>query len=623
LRAADKHEVHPPDVGASPMSGRVRGAYYVAVAILAAFAVSLFVRRVGSFYPPVDGWGAALFEISAGGMCILRYTSDSRRSIASSARMFPLFLGAACIAWGVGDVALTIESAGGATPSVPSVADGFYICFFPLCYLSLAVLLRRQMKGTGLTTWLDRAVAALGVASLFAAFVFHPVLKAVGGWSLSSATSMAYPIGDLLLLAVVAGGLAVLPKGGRRVLVVVGIAMMVNFIGDTYALLRPDSSVGYIADALAWPVSLSTLSIAAWIQPSRTDDASMTKIRTRPGGFVLPGLGAAASLVILVCTTFGNVSKGAVGLATATLVVAGIRLAVTVHRAQAENDTRQRATTERHQILLKVLTQVARNAEMLAAASERLTATATQLSAGAAESSSQADVVATATRLISASTQTVATGTDEMTASIAEIARNAANAATAGIEAMQVTQQTNVTIGRLATSSAEIGKVINVITTIAQQTNLLALNATIEAARAGDAGRGFAVVASEVKELATETARATGEISSMIAAIQGDTAKSVDAIGRISETIANINNIQTIIASAVEEQSATTGQVTRTVSEVSQGAEQISHHISVAAQTARDTAGGANDALAAASELAAMALTMRNLVAEFSDLTLA
>lgn len=615
------------DVTSSPVSSRVRGAFYVAIAMLAAFAVSLVVRRVGSFYPPVDGWGAALFEIAAGVMCILRYADLSRRSILSSTRMFPLVLGFACIAWGLGDIALTAESAGGAEPPVPSVADGFYICFFPLCYIGIAMLLRGQTKGGALTSWLDRAIAGLGATSLFAAFVFHPVLKAIGGWSLSSATSMAYPIGDLLLLAVVAGGLAEVPRGRRRVLVIIGLAMVVNFIGDTYDLLQPDSKAGYVSDAMAWPTSLLVLAIATWVWRSGTRDATPSPASTtgaavvRSGGFVLPGMGAAASLVILVCTTFGSMNKDAVGLATATLVITGIRLTLTVRRALLENDERQQATNERHEILLKVLTEVARNAETLAAASERLTVTATQLSAGAAESSSQADLVATASRLISASTHTVATGTDDMTASIAEIARNAASAASAGVEAMRATEQTNLTIARLAESSTAIGKVINVITTIAQQTNLLALNATIEAARAGESGRGFAVVASEVKELATETAKATGEISSMIQAIQSDTKLSVEAIGRISQTIANINDIQTTIASAVEQQSSTTGQVTRTVSEVSDGAEQISRHISVAAKTARDTAGGATDALAAASELAATALAMRNLVAEFGDLT--
>ena len=156
---------------------------------------------------------------------------------------------------------------------------------------------------------------------------------------------------------------------------------------------------------------------------------------------MLPGLGAVASLAILVCDSIGNVGNDAVGLATATLIVAGVRLTLTVRKAQTVNDERQQAMTDRQAVLLKVLNEVARNAEMLTAASERLTTTATRLSSGADQASSQADVVANASRLIGASTQSVAAGAEQMTASIAEIARNAADAAMAGAEAMRETEQ--------------------------------------------------------------------------------------------------------------------------------------------------------------------------------------
>jgi methyl-accepting chemotaxis protein len=176
-----------------------------------------------------------------------------------------------------------------------------------------------------------------------------------------------------------------------------------------------------------------------------------------------------------------------------------------------------------------------------------------------------------------------------------------------------------VTVAKLGESSAAIGKVSRVITSIAQQTNLLALNATIEAARAGDAGKGFAVVANEVKALARETARATEEISTKIETIQHDTARSVEAIGRIGQTVIRINDIQMTIAAAVEQQLATTKEIARGVSEISQGAGQITENVSATAEMARTSAGGASNTEYAATELARLASELEQLVTDFNE----
>ena len=265
----------------------------------------------------------------------------------------------------------------------------------------------------------------------------------------------------------------------------------------------------------------------------------------------------------------------------------------------------------------RLLATVAQNAQALAAAAEQLTASSHSMSATAEETSAQASVVSAASEQVSRSVDTVAIGTGEMGASISEIAANASQATAVAANAVQVAEATNRTVTKLGVSSAEIGKVIKVITSIAQQTNLLALNATIEAARAGDAGRGFAVVATEVKELAKETARATEEISQKIEAIQEDTGAAVNAIHEISGIIGQIAHIQTTIASAVEEQTATTAEMSRNVQEAAKGTAEIAHNINGVAEASIATSQGAADSLQAASELTRMAAELQSILRQF------
>jgi methyl-accepting chemotaxis protein len=263
------------------------------------------------------------------------------------------------------------------------------------------------------------------------------------------------------------------------------------------------------------------------------------------------------------------------------------------------------------------MTQLAQNASSLGSSSEELSAVSQQMSGNSQETAAQAGVVSAASSQVSASVQTVATGIEEMGASIKEIAKNASEAARVATDAVRVAEATNTTINKLGESSAEIGQVIKVITSIAQQTNLLALNATIEAARAGEAGKGFAVVANEVKELAKETARATEEIGQKIDAIQQDTKGAVDAIGKISEIIGKINDISSTIASAVEEQTATTNEIGRNVSEVAKSSADIAQNITSVAQAAQSTTEGANNTQQAASHLSEMAAQLQSLVSHF------
>jgi len=254
------------------------------------------------------------------------------------------------------------------------------------------------------------------------------------------------------------------------------------------------------------------------------------------------------------------------------------------------------------------------NALSLSAASEESAGLSSQLSSNADETAAQANVVSAAAGQVSGNVELVATAVQEMGASLKEIARLVVQATRVATDAVDAAESTNATVSKLGDSSAEIGKVIQVITSIAEQTNLLALNATIEAARAGEAGKGFAVVANEVKELAKQTARATGEISGRIAAIQTDTSGAVEAIGKFAAIVNQIADIENAIASAVEEQTATTNEISRNVTEAARGSAEIAGSISSVAHAAGSTTDAAARVRQSATRLARMADVLLALV---------
>jgi methyl-accepting chemotaxis protein len=254
---------------------------------------------------------------------------------------------------------------------------------------------------------------------------------------------------------------------------------------------------------------------------------------------------------------------------------------------------------------------------LVASAATELNANAQSLAAGAEQARSQTSIVSAATEQTSANVQTVAASAEEMTSSIGEITRQVGTSASIARTAAERAQGTNQTIQNLAMEADAIGAVVKLIAEIASQTNLLALNATIEAARAGDAGKGFAVVASEVKSLASQTAKATEDISARINSIQLATNNAVTATLEITRTIAEINQIATAIAAAVEEQDAATREIARNVQQAAVGTQEIADNITGVQHTSHETSESASSVLGAAGTLSREAETLRSQVVSF------
>jgi methyl-accepting chemotaxis protein len=257
------------------------------------------------------------------------------------------------------------------------------------------------------------------------------------------------------------------------------------------------------------------------------------------------------------------------------------------------------------------------NAQKLIHSSTNQRQVSRSMVSNATETSAQANAIATAAEEVSVNIQSVAGAAEEMGATIREIAKQAQQAAQVANEAVTIAETGNKAVLRLGENSNIIGNVIKVITSIAEQTNLLALNASIEAARAGEFGKGFAVVASEVKELAKETAKATEDIRTKIEGIQSDTREAVTSNEKTRNIISKIHEIQSTIAGAVEEQAATTREITRNAADAATGSSEIAKNISGLAQAARSTSKGATELETAALGLDAMASDLEKIVKTF------
>ncbi|SUE43170.1 methyl-accepting chemotaxis protein [Roseomonas gilardii] len=296
---------------------------------------------------------------------------------------------------------------------------------------------------------------------------------------------------------------------------------------------------------------------------------------------------------------------------------------VTARRLQEERAAAHRAEQRRAEMLGQVVRgfegQVGEMVGMLSAASTELEATAKGMSATARGTNEQAARVSVAAGDASQGVQTVAAAAEELSASIQEISRQVMQASAVTSRAVEGARRTDETMRALAESSGRIGDVVRLIADIAGQTNLLALNATIEAARAGDAGKGFAVVASEVKNLASQTARATEEIGQQIAQVQAATQGAVGAIEEITRTIGEVSEATVTIAAAVEEQTAATAEIARTVQQTAHSTEVVTVSIGSVSQSAQTTGQSAGEVLTAAGELSQQSERLRQQVLDFVE----
>jgi len=291
-------------------------AYVVAALLALAFVVTLLIRPVGQAWPAVDNWGVDSFEVVVALACL------ARALVPRPGRGVALAMGSGLLCWGLGDLTWTIESLGGATPPTPSAADAFYLLFYPLAYLAIMLIIRGEVRTFRASTWLDGLVAGLGATAICAAFVIDPIISSAAGSATAVAVDLAYPIGDLILLALAVGALVIVPGWPRRLWMLV-VGCLILAVGDTVYLFQSASNtyqVGTLLDG-TWVVALLLLSAAVWqpVAARRSEQAA------RQPSLALPGIASVASVGILVAGNWMHVSGVAIGLTVATLAVAGSR----------------------------------------------------------------------------------------------------------------------------------------------------------------------------------------------------------------------------------------------------------------------------------------------------------
>jgi methyl-accepting chemotaxis protein len=593
---AQTSSARPAHAGASTSPARaadvgpgVRTLYALLTLVLVVYAGSLVVRGPDGVSPTwLDGWGVAAFELLASVLVLWRgYVSPRDRKYA-------LWLGAGCVFWAVGDFAMTYETLGGATPATISLANWLWIGFFPLAYVGVMVLMERDVRKLSAANYLDGVVATLVTSAALVAFAFHGIATAAGGGNESVAINLVYPVGDLLLFGLTLFGVRLLPAGQRARWYLIALAGLANASGDIAALFGDPGNIGWFLDSMAWPVSLLLISAAVWVVPG----AAAPPQENRSSGFAVPAVASALALLILFVGSLNHTSQIATGLASATLVAAGVRFGLALRRMTALTDERhreleqsaetERASKERLEAAVRDYTafaarvadgdltatvsandspELAQLADSLNTMVSGLAEISREIQAGVHEiGDSTGEILSTVNRHTeSASEQSAAISetsatVNELRAAADDTAQRARQVAQQASDSVAVSDEGTAAVAAiteameeirarvdaiaqeiltLSERTREIGAITATVNELADQSNLLALNASIEAARAGEHGKGFAVVAEQVRRLSEQSKAATAQVEGILSDVRDATAAAVVASQQGTKVVDN------------------------------------------------------------------------------------
>jgi methyl-accepting chemotaxis protein len=568
-----------PDGAAGHAGGGAKALFSVLALVLFAYAASLIVRGPNGASPTwLDGWGVAAFELVASVLVLARAYVSPRD------RRYALWLGFGSVFWALGDFAMTAESLGGATPATISLANWLWIGFFPLAYVGVMVLMQRDVRRLTAANYLDGVIATLVTSAALVAFGFHAIAAAAGGGNESVAINLVYPVGDLLLAGLTVLGLRLLPSGQRARWYLLAAAGLANASGDISALFGDPGNIGWFLDSMAWPVSLLLISASVWLTP----DPAVPAQENRSSGFAVPAAASSLALLILFVGSLNHASQVAIGLATATLVAAGVRFGLALKRMTALTEERHRelessARTERAS--KETLQAAVRDYTAFAARVADGDLTATVDANGSQELAELADSLNTMVSGLAEISREIQAGVHEIGGSTAEILSAVSRHTDSAGEQSAAISQTSATVNELRAAADDtaqrarqvaeqasgsvavsdegtkavaaiaetmeeirarvdgiareiltlseraqsIGAITATVNELADRSNLLALNASIEAARAGEHGRGFAVVAEQVRRLAEQSKGATAQVEAILDDVSEATAAAVQA----------------------------------------------------------------------------------------------